>query len=512
MAATGREFIFTQADFERVRALIRERAGIALAPAKQDMVYSRLVRRVRALGLTKFEDYLRRLDQDDKLEWETFINSLTTNLTSFFREAHHFETFARQATDSKQRPFRVWCAAASTGEEPYSLAIAACEAFDSYTPPVQILASDIDTHVLATAARGIYDPERVERIAESRVRRFFTIEKSGDVRVRSELQRLISFSRINLLDRDWPIQGPLDAIFCRNVMIYFDKPIQHQILARFRPLLRPDGLLYAGHSESFLHAADLFHPIGRTVYERSDHSRAAAEVGSPVTLDSRDTEAGKVPAPGTVGARLSGRLTSGHVVAIGASTGGTEAIKAVLRGLPAEMPPIVMVQHMPESFTKSFAQRLDSLSMLTVVEAQGGEVLRPGHVYLAPGHSHMSIKRIGGGYRIDLSRTDPVNRHRPAVDVLFNSVAASAVDNATGIILTGMGKDGAQGLLAMRRAGAWTIGQDEASCVVYGMPREAVSVGGVSEVVSLSEIAGNLLAHLQRLDRELSGPARANVP
>jgi chemotaxis protein methyltransferase CheR len=277
-----REFEFTQADFERIRELIRAHAGIALAPVKQDMVYSRLARRLRALGLTRFDDYLQRLDRGDKREWETFINSLTTNLTSFFREAHHFEIFARQAKESSQRPFRVWCAAASTGEEPYSLAIAACEAFDSLTPPVQIIASDIDTNVLATASRAAYGPDRIERMTAERIRKFFIPDRTGEpdtVRVRPELQRLITFSRINLLDSTWPVQGPLDAIFCRNVMIYFDKPTQYQILKKFKPLLRDDGLLYAGHSESFLHAADLFRPLGRTVYERTDRGVGATRIG-----------------------------------------------------------------------------------------------------------------------------------------------------------------------------------------------------------------------------------------
>lgn len=209
-----------------------------------------------------------------------------------------------------------------------------------------------------------------------------------------------------------------------------------------------------------------------------------------------------VPVPTPSASGLSSRLLTGHVVAIGASTGGTEAIRSVLARLPADMPPIVMVQHMPELFTGSFARRLDSLSELEVIEAQGGEMLRPGRVYLAPGHSHMLVKRVAGGYRVELSRADPVNRHRPAVDVLFNSVAAEIAGNATGIILTGMGKDGARGLLAMRQAGAWTIGQDEATCVVYGMPREAFVLGGVAEVAALNDIAGRLVAHLRRLDQK----------
>jgi two-component system chemotaxis response regulator CheB len=203
------------------------------------------------------------------------------------------------------------------------------------------------------------------------------------------------------------------------------------------------------------------------------------------------------PTPGG----LSTRLLNERVIAIGASTGGTEAIKDVLVGFPAAMPPILMVQHMPETFTPSFARRLDSLCQLTVIEAQGGERLQPGMAYLAPGHSHMTIRRSGTGYITELNRNEPVNRHRPAVDVLFDSVAEQVRGNALGVILTGMGKDGAQGLLRMRNAGAWTVGQDQASCVVYGMPREAAIVGAVEEVASLDAIPGKILGKLRQLDR-----------
>ncbi len=274
--AVPREFRFTAEDFERVRKLIYDRAGIALAPVKQDMVYSRLARRLRAHGFTTFAQYLALLERGDDREWETFTNSLTTNLTSFFREAHHFDLLAQQMTKSRERPFRIWCSAASTGEEAYSLAITACEAFKTLTPPVAIIASDIDTSVLATAEKGVYAEERVAKLDPERLRQFFlkgTGAQAGQVRVRPELQRLVSFIRVNLLDSRWPLQGPFDALFCRNVMIYFDKPTQYGILKKFQPLLREDGLLYAGHSESFLHAVDLFRSLGRTVYERADRMR-----------------------------------------------------------------------------------------------------------------------------------------------------------------------------------------------------------------------------------------------
>lgn len=273
-AVKSREFLFTDEDFERVRKLIYERAGISLAPIKRDMVYSRLARRLRALNIGSFAAYLQfLLSPSGEEEWELFVNSLTTNLTSFFREAHHFDILQRHMAALKQRPIRIWCSAASTGEEPYTLAITACETFGNVAPPVEIVASDIDTNVLDKARRGVYPVERVERLAPERLRRFFlkgTGAQAGMVRVRPELQKLITFSRVNLLDARYPIDGPFDVMFCRNVMIYFDKPTQYEILRKFVPLLKPDGLLFAGHSESFLHAADLFHSLGRTVYERAD--------------------------------------------------------------------------------------------------------------------------------------------------------------------------------------------------------------------------------------------------
>jgi chemotaxis protein methyltransferase CheR len=268
----GREFEFTDADFERIRSLLYKNAGIVLSPSKHDMVYSRLARRLRTCGDTTFFQYLRRLEQDHS-EWETFINSLTTNLTSFFRESHHFEILAKQLKEVKEkRPIRIWCCASSTGEEPYSLAITACDVFTSLTPPVEIIASDIDTEVLAQGEKGIYRRDRLDRIESRHLSQYFMPTPGGDGShtVRAELQRLISFRRINLLSPAWPIQGPFDAIFCRNVMIYFDRPTQYGILKRFIPLLRQDGRIYAGHSESFMHAADLLRSIGRTVYVRLD--------------------------------------------------------------------------------------------------------------------------------------------------------------------------------------------------------------------------------------------------
>ncbi len=277
-AGRDREFVFTAKDFERVRELIYNHAGISLNASKQDMVYSRLARRLRATGINNFRDYLALLESNNEAEWEAFANSLTTNLTSFFREAHHFPLLAEHVVRHKgHRSISLWCSAASTGEEPYSLAMTMVDAFGSFTPPVTILATDLDTNVLAKAEAGVYPLERVEKLSPEVIKRFFlrgTGAQAGFVRVRPELRAMITFRQVNLLSPDWPVRGPLDAIFCRNVMIYFDKETQLKILERFAPLLQHDGLLFAGHSESFHNATHLFRLRGKTVYELSKMTHA----------------------------------------------------------------------------------------------------------------------------------------------------------------------------------------------------------------------------------------------
>ena len=231
--------------------------------------------------------------------------------------------------------------------------------------------------------------------------------------------------------------------------------------------------------------------------EITDKIRAAAQarvrrtVAAP-TLDVQERLSADAILPS-----VAGRFSSTEkLIIIGASTGGTEAIKEVLIRFPADVPGILVTQHMPEAFTKSFADRLNSLCKISVKEAEHNERILPGHAYIAPGHSHLLLRRSGANYMTELNQGPPVNRHRPSVDVLFRSVANTAGANAVGIILTGMGKDGAQGLLEMKRAGAYTIAQDEASCVVFGMPKEAIAMGGASEISPLQNIARHTLDYL----------------
>lgn len=271
--AAQREFEFSRKDFEEVRKLIYDHAGIALSEAKEDMVYSRLARRLRATGIGNFHDYLGLLKAGDAVEWEAFVNALTTNLTDFFREAHHFHILKDFLKTRGGRPVVIWSSASSTGEEPYSIAMTAVEALGGFHAPVQVLASDLDTNVLKKAEEGVYPLERLNKLSEAQQRLFFlkgTGERAGMAKVKPELQAMVKYFRLNLLDASWPIRQQVDAIFCRNVMIYFDKPTQYAILKKMKPLLKPDGLLFVGHSEALFHATDLFRLRGQTVYEHAE--------------------------------------------------------------------------------------------------------------------------------------------------------------------------------------------------------------------------------------------------
>ncbi len=215
--------------------------------------------------------------QQDPVEWEAFTNALTTNLTSFFREEHHFPILADHLL-KLQKPIRIWCSAASTGEEPYTIAMTACEAFGTLRPPVEIFATDIDTNVLATASRGVYPYDRVSKLSEARRKQFFQKgvgKHEGTVKVKNELRNLITFSQLNLLDEQWPMKEQFDVIFCRNVMIYFDKPTQTKILDKFVPLMKSNSLLFAGHSENFLYVSNALQLLGKTVYQLKSNQQSS---------------------------------------------------------------------------------------------------------------------------------------------------------------------------------------------------------------------------------------------
>lgn len=265
----GREFVWSDADFARIKALIYKKAGISLHDGKHAMVYSRVSRRLRETGHGSFKTYLDWLEQHDGAEWQEFINALTTNLTAFFREQHHFGILNDLLAARRTQAWRIWCSAASTGEEPYSIAMTATEALGA-SGSFQIVNSDIDTKVLATAQRGVYKADGVKGLSPERMQRFFMRGKGGNaglMRVKPELQKNLEFLSVNLIE-NLPFREPFDIVFCRNVMIYFDAATQRAVLERIHRVMKPGGMLFVGHAENFSDARNLFALRGKTVYER----------------------------------------------------------------------------------------------------------------------------------------------------------------------------------------------------------------------------------------------------
>ena len=271
-----REFEFTHKDFEFIRDLVGERTGIVLSDHKLDMVYGRLSRRLRKLNIQKFNDYLHLLRQDDETELVEFTNALTTNLTSFFREPHHFDFLKKEALPYflKQRSnhrLRVWSAGCSTGEEPYTIAMTLREAVPNMDKwDVKVLATDLDSNVVAKGKSGVYEESRLNGVSSERIKKWFRKgrgEQSENVKVSAQLQDLITFNQLNLMN-DWPMRGPFDVIFCRNVVIYFSKDTQRILFNRFADVLADDGYLIVGHSESLHKVTDRFQLIGKTIYKK----------------------------------------------------------------------------------------------------------------------------------------------------------------------------------------------------------------------------------------------------
>jgi len=269
--AASHEFTFSNEDFTRVQKLIYQRAGISLHDGKRAMVYSRLSRRLRETGDRSFADYLNSLERASgavgDVEWQEFINCLTTNLTSFFREEHHFHALAEALKTMAGKPIRMWCNAASTGEEPYSIAMTLLE---NGCGNAKLLATDIDTKVLATAQRGVYAADS-RGLSPQRLQKHMmrgTAANAGFMRVKPELQKMIEFRTFNLMATSWSLGEPFDMVFCRNVMIYFDHETQRKVLEHIHGVMKPGSLLFVGHSENFTDARDLFILQGKTIYKR----------------------------------------------------------------------------------------------------------------------------------------------------------------------------------------------------------------------------------------------------
>jgi chemotaxis response regulator CheB/chemotaxis methyl-accepting protein methylase len=623
---TPGEFHLSRDDFRRIAAMLHDDAGIHLTESKAALVYSRLAKRLRALGLSSFRDYCALVSGSDGVdERQKMLAALTTNVTRFFREPHHFQHLEKAVLppllDEARRGgrLRLWSAACSNGQEPYSIALTILSLMpDAARFDVKVLASDIDPNMLAEGQQGIYAESVLEAVpAKLRARWFVSVgDAARHFSVAKDLRDLVVFRELNLFGA-WPMKGRFQAIFCRNVAIYFEEEMQMQLWSRFVPMVSPGGRLYIGHSErlvgtrgggvrkrrrhglqveeSAAHMTSIRvfivddsatvrglirllldrDPKVEVIGEAADphEARAAIKALNPdvITLDvempkmnglefldkimrlrptpvimvssqtSRGADAAIAalemgafdcvakPASGeqelfgetllskvkaAAGWRIRAAVSrdrrsscanpargaasrayhpDGRVVAIGASTGGVEALIAVLSHFPENCPPTVITQHMPATFTKTFAERLHRLCKPSICEAFDGAPLQSGRVYLAPGGTAHLFVEAASPPRCRLSKSDPVNGHRPSVDVLFHSIAKTLGSKSLGVILTGMGRDGAEGLLAMKQAGASTLGQTEASCLIYGMPKAAFEIGATQKQVDLNMIASEIL-------------------
>ena len=271
--AQEREFGFTRKDYDWIREKITRETGIQLNPSKNQMVYSRLARRLRALGLWDFAAYRELLEADDGEEIGQFVNALTTNLTAFFREGHHFTHLSEILEAHRGRNIAIWSAGCSTGEEPYSIAMTVLDTLgNEHAARVRIMATDLDSNVTEHGRRGIYDENRVAGLERAQLKRHFLKGRGpnqGKVRVKPALRDMVEFQNLNLL-HEWPFEAPFDIVFCRNIVIYFDKPTQARLFERLFTQTKPGAWLYIGHSESLWKVTERFLSHGRTVYRRLD--------------------------------------------------------------------------------------------------------------------------------------------------------------------------------------------------------------------------------------------------
>lgn len=484
-----------EATFQSYAAMVAREFGIQLPPAKKALLESRLQRAFRdepELAGCDAASFLAALRRDGSGRMlHHLAEAITTHHTYFMRESDHFAYYRDTvlpwvesvATDGD---IRTWCAAASTGQEAYTLAMLMEDYFGLRGARYEktLLATDLSREVLDFAERGIYLADDASKLPPGWQQSYFQRIDAMHLQVRESLRRQVLFRPFNLTSPTLPFRRPFHVIFCRNVMIYFDAAMRRQLIKLFYDYLEPGGYLFVGHSETVDRLAAPFDYVMPSVYRRPAQDTSARHLPG-LKVGARQV------APRDVVKEIAHGAVK--IIALGASTGGTEALATLIRDLTPPLPPIVIVQHIPSGFSRLFAERLDSESRFTVREARDGDRLEANHIYVAPGSHQLRIRRMGAGFMAACRGTEPVSGHCPSVDVLFHSVALVAGAASVGAILTGMGSDGAQGLLAMRRAGATTLGQDEATSVVYGMPRAAYERGAVARQLPLSAMAAAIM-------------------
>ncbi len=449
---------------------------------KKDLLLNNLVRRLNELKLLSFPEYILLVSEDDA-EYDRFLSLMTIHTTSWFREMPHFELLAalieeRLKGKKGDQLIQVWSAACSTGQEAYSIALT-LEGLRLKYPNLnyKVHASDIDPVSVSVAQAGTYDLSGLSSIPVM-YHSFFS-RTGHSLKISESIRSRMSFFTASLLEVDsTTIDEKMDFIFCRNVLIYFDRPQVEKIAKNFSTCMNANGHLVIGHSES-IDATN----VGFTLKKFSTYQWRPKHVvrkGDPQVEVALQSKFHRRP----------------DLIVIGASTGGPNILGNFLKNMPLPCPPVVIVQHINPDFATGFARSMASASGLRLVTTDGAVELLENCIYLALGDYHLTVKEIDSKRFIVPSFDPPMNSHRPSVDKLFLSVSETSIPSV-GILLTGMGKDGADGLLAMRRSGvSATMAQSKESCIVYGMPKEAIELGAAQVTGSdqyLSQVLRSLI-------------------
>ncbi len=496
-----------QALAEKISTII----GVQLGEKQNSLVQSRLSKHLRSLGGMSAVQYWDYFHENEAEEVQALISLLTTHHTFFFREMEHFHHIAQilpklieKVKADGRKTIDVWSAACSHGHEGYSLAMFLEYHLGALRSDIgyRLLFSDVDSASVEASKQGVYDNKELAKVELNLRANCWTVGRgsaAGFTKIKSRVQANCEYVTKNLLEvRPDRNSRKFDLIFCRNVFIYFT-PVQVQkICSGLIAHLHSHGELFVGSSENLVGLDIPLKHIGKSIYVREGESLSSAEKPKPAHVYSTPTA---VPKPAEVQSS-NDAPNYNCIIAIGASTGGTEALAKVLSQLPPNMPPIVIVQHIPAGFSRDFADRLNKVCSLTVREAEDGEKLSSGLVLVAPGDRHVEINGRSGFHRIVFGGSDKRSGHCPSIDVLFRSVSELRGIDTVGVIMTGMGADGAQGLLEMKRSGALTFGQNEKTSVVYGMPKVALQLGAVDKEVDLGDIARTIEDAVRQLSRK----------
>lgn len=481
-------------NLDALSELLERISGIRKRSGGSSTVNTRIQKRMNAVQIKTVDAYIQHLFRGWQRELPMLLDVTTTNTTSFFREADQIQHVVQHALSIRERSARtiyIWSAACSTGQEPYSIAAAIATAFHERgfglgrDIGVRIIATDISKRVLSIARKGIYPDQRLGAIPAQVFSRLFDRgegELKGWLRVKDSIHRMVEFKEYNLTQLA-PMKHSFDAIFCRNVFIYFEANTVQRIVSMFSDALNPEGNLYIGSTEQI-------RPLGslkKTFQSTFQKVRVQTQTHTQTqTKQDRETIA-------------KGERVENHgkpeLIVVGASTGGTKAIAVIVERIKGAIPPLIIAQHLPEHFFDKFQTSLAARTDLKVKFVEDREVLTENHIYIAPGGKQTRVRKRGPQLVAEVYTDDTRDQQfRPNIDVLFHSAAQVAEDfKVVGVLLSGMGRDGADGMADMHRAGARCIVQDKASSDVYGMPQAAIDLGAVDEVVQLIRIADSML-------------------